>query len=90
MPGCSAVPLGGAVAEMDFAAKRLGTDESRLIADIAKAVPTRQVTIDCMVRLAGNRPGERPVIQDLSSSTTHTVIHAHEIQANNSAPQASQ
>jgi hypothetical protein len=43
-----------------------------------------------MVRLAGNRVLGRPVINALTSITTHAVIHPHATQANASAQWPSQ
>jgi hypothetical protein len=78
------------VGDFDGDATRRVANESRLIADIANAVPTRHATIDCMVRLAGSRVAVLPVSQDLSSSVTHTAIHTHEIHAKSNAAPTSQ
>jgi hypothetical protein len=65
-----------------------GIDANRPTTEKAKAVPTRQAAIDCIVLLAGSTVVGRPVTNDLISKNTHVVIHSHEIQASARAPRA--
>jgi len=58
-----------------------GIEDTRPAVERANAVPTRHAAIDCTVLLAGSWVDDRPVIHDLTSTITQTVIHSHEIQA---------
>jgi hypothetical protein len=81
---------GGTIADALVLGGALTTDSLAPTAERASVVPTRNAATDCTALLAGSRTGDRPVAHDRNSSTTHTVIHIHEIHAMMRAPHDNQ
>jgi hypothetical protein len=68
-------------AEKATPGRTFGVLPARWAAERARTVPTRHAATDCIVLLAGSRLVERPEAEECHSTTTHTVIQIHAIQA---------